>query len=76
MTRDEFEERLRTLVRRRPFQPFTVLLLTGERIEVDDPEAVGWGGGLAGFLKPSGEPVWFDCTSVQEFVEPAPEAAS
>jgi hypothetical protein len=76
MTRDEFAQQLRTLLRRRPFQPFTVILLTGDRIEVDAPEAVSLGGGAAGYLSPSGEAFLFDCRGVREIVESAPEAAS
>jgi hypothetical protein len=76
MTPEEFEQRLRTLVRRRPFQPFAVRLLTGERIEVDVPEAVAFGGGRAGYLSPVGEAFLFDCGDVQEIIESAPRAAS
>ncbi len=76
MTRDEFEDRMRTLVRRRPFRQFTIVLLTGERIEVDVPEAVAWGGGAAGYLSARGEPTLFDCSQVQEIVDPMPEPAS
>jgi hypothetical protein len=71
MTRDEFDQRLRTLIRRRPFQPFAVILLTGERIEVDVPEAVALGGGAGGYLSPSGEAFLFDYRGVREIVEPA-----
>ena len=75
MTRDEFEQRLRTLIRRRPFLPFTIVLATGERLDVDVPEAVALGGGAGGYLSPSGEAFLFDCDGVQEFVEHAPQAA-
>ena len=76
MTPDELEQRLRTLVRRQPFRPFTVILLTGERIEVDVPEAVAWGGGTAGYLSASGEPFLFDSSRVREIVDRTPEPAS
>jgi hypothetical protein len=43
MTREEFERQLRSLMRQRPFQPFTMVLGTGERIDVDVPEALALG---------------------------------
>jgi hypothetical protein len=76
VTKKDFEQRLRTLVRQRPFQPFTVILVTGERIEVDAPEAVALGGGTAGYLSPAGDPILFDCRQVSQIITAAPETAS
>jgi hypothetical protein len=49
MTAKEFEETLRGLLDRKPFQPFIVEYNDGERIEVDVPD-VAFSGGAAGFL--------------------------
>jgi hypothetical protein len=76
MTKEDFEQQLRTFLRRRPFQPFTVVLTTGERIEVDVPEAVAMGGGAAGYLDPAGEATLFDCEDVSEITAHTPETAS
>jgi hypothetical protein len=48
MTAEEFDQTMRSFVKRRPFFPFVVELLNGERIVVPFPE-VGFGGGVAGF---------------------------
>ena len=68
MTKKQFEERLRTLVRRCPFQPFTVLLTTGDRIEVGAPDAVAMGGGAAGCFTPDGDPVLVNCKQVRQII--------
>jgi hypothetical protein len=53
-----------------------MILLTGERIEADVPEAVSLGGGAGGYVDPSGEVFLFDFRGVREIVEHASEAAS
>jgi hypothetical protein len=40
MTRESFDKVLKTFYRRRPFQPFTLELINGGRIEVNHPEAL------------------------------------
>jgi hypothetical protein len=73
MTNDEFEQQLRTWVRRQPFLPFAVVLLDGERVEVDSPEALAFDGGAAGFIEPDGVVRFFKSGQVREIV---PTAAS
>jgi hypothetical protein len=60
MTRDSFEQTLRALLRRKPFEPFEVELLDGERFLVDRSDAVSMGGGAAGFIAEDGEIYFFD----------------
>jgi hypothetical protein len=76
MTQETFENTLRTLMRRRPFFPFTVELDNGERIEVDAPNSVAWGGGAAAFLNERGEPSFFACEQVKQFITYGQEIAS
>jgi hypothetical protein len=76
MTQETFENTLRTLMRRKPFQPFIVELANGERIEVDAPGSVAWGGGTAVYLNQHGEPMQFDCDEVHQFVDSTAETAS
>jgi hypothetical protein len=48
MTVEEFDQTMRSFLKRRPFFPFVVELLNGERIVIPFPE-VAFGGGAAGF---------------------------
>jgi hypothetical protein len=76
MTKEDFQQQMRAFLRQRPFQPFTVVLDTGQRIEVDVPEAVALGGGAAGYLDPAGEATLFECEDVSEITVHTPETAS
>lgn len=76
MDQATFESTMRTLMRRRPFQPFVVELADGRQIEVDAPESVAWGGGAAGYLRPDGEPVLFHCRDVRQIIPQTAETAS
>src|SRR5262249_14146026 len=76
MTQEAFEQTLRELMRRRPFQPFIVELVSGDRFEVDAPESVAWNGGTAGYLRPSGEPILFHCKDVSQIITQTAEATS
>ncbi len=60
MTPELFEESLRSLLRREPFEPFTVALADGERFTVDRADAVSFGGGAAGFIAEDGLVHFFD----------------
>ena len=74
MTAEEFEQTLRQLLRREPFQPFVVELLDGRIIPVDAPKVV-FGGGAASFFTPSYDLVEFACEDVQA-IRPAVPGAS
>jgi hypothetical protein len=68
MTGENFEKSLRALVRRVPFQPFTVELVSGDRFEVDHPEALVYRGGLAVYVTPEGVPTLFDHEAVSQLI--------
>jgi hypothetical protein len=66
MSTEQFEEALRQLLRREPFQPFAVELLDGRVLLVNHPQ-VAFGGGAATYFTPSYDLVEFACEDVQAF---------
>lgn len=67
MLPQNFERSLRAFVRRTPFRPFTVELVSGARIQVDHPEALVFRGGVAVFINPEGVPTIVDHESVSQW---------
>ena len=63
-----FDESLRTLARRAPFQPFTVELTSGARFQVSHPEALAFSAGVAVFISPEGKLSLFDHESVSQLI--------
>ena len=63
-----FDRTLRALVRRSPFRPFTVELVSGTGIKVDHPEALVFRGGLAVFISSQGVPTLFDHENVSQLI--------
>ncbi|HEV3387046.1 MAG TPA: hypothetical protein VG097_19665 [Gemmata sp.] len=68
MTIENFDNTLRVLLTRRPYQMFTVELHGGERFEVDYPNALVFRDGMAVFVAPGGIPHLFDHDSVNQFI--------
>ena len=68
MTAETFDIVLRRLQDRRPYQPFTIELNTGERHEIDFPNAYPVRDGVLVFLAPGGAPVWFDHNCVNQII--------
>lgn len=68
MTPDNFDRTLRAFQRRKPFLPFTVALVDGDRFQVDHPEALVLRDGVAVFVAAGGVPTLFDHEGVSEFV--------
>ena len=68
MTADSFDNALRALRQRQPFRPFTVELVSGDRFEVDFPDALVMRDGVAVFIGPGGVPVLFDHESVSQLI--------
>jgi hypothetical protein len=66
MTSDHFERTLRAFQRRTPFQPFTVELVSGSRIQVDHPEAMVVRSGVGVFVAVDGTPTLFDHEGVAQ----------
>jgi len=68
MDRDTFTETIRTFRNRTPFRPFTVVTISGNRYEVDHPEAIAVRDGMALFAAPGNVPVIFDYEGVSEVI--------
>lgn len=68
MDRDTFNGTIRAFKNRRPFQPFTVALVNGDRVEVDHPEALAVRDGLALFAAPGNIPWFFDHEGVSQII--------
>jgi hypothetical protein len=68
MDRDTFDVTLRTLKTSQPFRPFTVAMVNGDRLEVDDPDALAMRNGVALFVAPGRVPVWFDHEGVSQVI--------
>jgi hypothetical protein len=68
MDRDTFESTIRTFKNQRPFRPFTVSLVNGERLEVDHPDALAVRDGVALFVGPGRVPHVFDYERVAQMI--------
>ena len=68
MDRNTFDSTLDAFKHRRPFQPFTVAMVDGDRLEVDHPEALVFRDGVAVFVGPGGVPVIFDHEGVSQVI--------
>jgi hypothetical protein len=69
MDRETFTETIRVFKHRTPFRPFTVATVSGNRYEVDHPDALAVRDGVALFAGPGGVPVIFDHESVNEVID-------
>ncbi|HTU16569.1 MAG TPA: hypothetical protein VMG10_00785 [Gemmataceae bacterium] len=63
-----FVETLKTLKHRNPFRPFTIVLVNGDRYEVDHPDAFVARDGMAFYIAPGNIPVIFDHEGVSQVV--------
>jgi hypothetical protein len=68
MDRQTFTETIRAFKHRTPFKPFTVATVSGNRYEVDFPDALAEREGLAIFVGPGRVPVFFDHEGVSEVI--------
>jgi hypothetical protein len=68
MQRELFDTTLQQFRDRRPFQPFTVALVDGDRFEVDTHLALVVRDGVAIYVKPGGAPVIFDYEGVSHII--------
>lgn len=66
MTETNFKKSLRAFVRRMPFKPFQVELLSGDRCVVEHPEALVHGGGVAVYIDRKGDLRLFDFSTVTQ----------
>jgi len=60
MVARSFQRALRAFAQRKPFKPFIVERVSGERIRVHHPEALAFQGGVAVYITPRGEFELFD----------------
>jgi hypothetical protein len=68
MDRATFTETVRAFRNRTPFRPFTVALVNGDRYEVDRPEILALGEGIAILVAPGDVPVFFDHEAVSQVI--------
>jgi hypothetical protein len=72
-----FERSLRAFQRRTPFRTFTVAFVSGDRFQVDHPEALVIRDGVAVFIAAGGVPTLFDHESVSQLIgEPLGQPAA
>ncbi|MFM9960289.1 MAG: hypothetical protein ACKV2Q_03590 [Planctomycetaceae bacterium] len=69
MKDDAFQKSLRAFVRRRPFKPFVVELVSGDRIVIQHPEALAMNGTAAFYLNPDSEYAFFDSSTVSQLAD-------
>jgi hypothetical protein len=58
MRAEILEETMNTLESRVPFKPFTVVLMNGNRFEVDHPSALAHRDGFAMYIAPGNMPLF------------------
>lgn len=68
MDRDAFTGTIRAFKHREPFRPFTVVTVSGNRHEVDHPDALAINDGVALLAGPGGVPVICDHEGVSEVI--------
>lgn len=68
MDRETFTATIGAFQTRKPFKPFTVALVDGERYEVDRPNVLALGDGAAVLLAPGNVPVFFDHEGVSQVI--------
>lgn len=69
MTDANFKKSLLAFIRRRPFKPFQVELVSGDRFTVEHPEALVQGGAVAAYINPDGDIKLFDSSSVSQLAD-------
>ncbi len=68
MDRDTFDSAIRAFKHRTPFRPFKVALVNGDRLEVDQPDALAIREGVGLFAGSGGVPVIFDYEDVSQVI--------
>jgi hypothetical protein len=76
MTAEHFQTTIRVCQRRTPFKPYTVELVSGDRISVDHPEAHIVRGGVGVYLSTSGAPSIFDHEGVSQVIAGSDQSAA
>ena len=68
MDRETFDSTLLLYRERKPFRPFTLVMVSGDRLEVDHGGALGVREGVALYVAAGGVPVAFDHEGVSHVV--------
>lgn len=68
MDRETFSQTILAFKHRSPFQPFTVAMVNGDRLEIDHPDALAVRNGMAFFAAPGNVPVIFDHEGVSQVI--------
>jgi hypothetical protein len=68
MDQAAFTEVMRALGNRTPFRPFTVALVNGDRYEIDHPETLALGTGMAVFIASDNVPVFSESEGVSQVI--------
>jgi hypothetical protein len=66
--RSTFDSTLLLYKERRPFLPFTLVMVSGDRLEVDHGGALGVRDGVALYVAPGGVPIAFDHEGVSHVI--------
>ena len=76
MTTEHLQTTIRALQRRTPFKPYVVELVSGDRVQVDHPEALVIRAGVGVFVNVSGAPTIFDREGVSQIFASSDESAA
>lgn len=68
MTAENFDNTLKAFRYRKPFRPFTVALVDGDKFEVDHYDAFVVRDGVAIYISPGGVPIIFDHEGVSQII--------
>ena len=75
MQLDTFDATLGAFKKRRPFRPFTVAMVDGDKFEVNLADALVVRDGVAIYVAPGGVPIIFDHEGVSQFIGDLKEQA-
>ncbi len=76
MKAEHFQTTLRGFQLRIPFQRYVVELVSGDRVQVDHPEALVLRGGVGVFVSATGAPTIFDHEGVSQVFADSGESAA
>jgi len=68
MDRDTFDQTIRVFKHRSPFRPLAVAMQNGDRLEVDNPDALAIRDGVALVAGPGAVPLIFDHEGVSRII--------
>lgn len=76
MTPEHFQTTIRAFQKRTPFRPYIVALVSGDRVQVDHPEALVLRGGVGVYVNSAGAPTIFDHEGVSQISADTGETAA